>query len=147
MALTYEEKIAIAKLKAEGLSAYAIYQKVGIPKDRVYRALKDDEELRRLVDDFAKDCEENKKNAAENAKQALRDLYNEHGKELVDKFYQLINVPAELVEASSLRDRMGAAKLMLEMVENIANVADEAQIDDECAATIEIIAEDASGGE
>ena len=147
MALTYEEKIAIAKLKAEGLSAYAIYQKVGIPKDRVYRALKDDDELRRLVDDFAKDCEENKKNAAENAKQALRDLYNEHGKELVDKFYQLINVPAELVEASSLRDRMGAAKLMLEMVENIANVADEAQIDDECAATIEIIAEDASGGE
>ena len=147
MALTYEEKIAIAKLKAEGLSAYAIYQKVGIPKDRVYRALKDDEELRRLVDDFAKDCEENKKNAAENAKQALRDLYSEHGKELVDKFYQLINVPTELVEASSLRDRMGAAKLMLEMVENIANVADEVQIDDECAATIEIIAEDASGGE
>lgn len=147
MALTYEEKIAIAKLKAEGLSAYAIYQKVGIPKDRVYRALKDDKELRRLVDDFAKDCEENKKNAAENAKQALRDLYNEHGKKLVDKFYQLINVPTELVEASSLRDRMGAAKLMLEMVENIANVADEAQIDDECAATIEIIAEDASGGE
>ena len=74
-------------------------------------------------------------------------MYNEHGKELVDKFYQLINVPAELVEASSLRDRMGAAKLMLEMVENIANVADEVQIDDECAATIEIIAEDASGGE
>ncbi len=147
MALTFEEKIAIAKLKAEGLSAYAIFNKLGIKKDKVYSALKNDEELRRLIEDFSKDVAEDKKNAAENAKQALRQLYNDHGKELVDKFYQIINVPPELVEASSLRDRMGAAKLMLEMVENIANIADEEQISDECAATIEIISEDASGGE
>lgn len=147
MALTYNEKIAIAKLKAEGLSAYAIYNKLGIQKDRVYYALKNDEELRILIEEFSIEAEDNKKTAAQNAKQALKNLYEEHGKELVDKFYQLINVPEELIEASSLRDRVGAAKLVLEMVGNIANAADEAQIDDECAATIEIIAEDASGGE
>lgn len=146
-ALTYDEKIAIAELAAQGLSAYAIFKKLGIPKDRVYRALKNDDELRSLVADFATDCEENKKNAAENAKTALRDLYLTKGQELVDKIYKLVNVSEELIESSSLRDRMGAAKLMLEMVENIANVADEAQVDDECAANIEIIVEDASGGE
>ncbi|MBR3680608.1 MAG: hypothetical protein IKL79_01230 [Clostridia bacterium] len=146
-ALTYDEKIAIAELAAQGLSAYAIFKKLGIPKDRVYRALKNDDELRSLVADFATDCEENKKNAAENAKTALRNLYLTRGQELVDKIYKLVNVSEELIESSSLRDRMGAAKLMLEMVENIANVADEAQVDDECAANIEIIVEDASGGE
>lgn len=147
MALTFEEKIAIAKLKAEGLSAYAISKKLNIPSTSLYRALSDDKELGDLIGELGEDWEENKKTAAANAKQALRQLYNDHGKELVDKFYQIINVPPELVEASSLRDRMGAAKLMLEMVENIANIADEEQISDECAATIEIISEDASGGE
>lgn len=147
MALSYNEKIAIAKLKAEGLSGYAIAKKLNISSTSLYRALSDDAELIDLVDQFGELWKENKKTAAQNAKQALKNLYEEHGKELVDKFYQLINVPEELVEASSLRDRVGAAKLVLEMVGNIANVADEAQIDDECAATIEIIAEDASGGE
>lgn len=146
-ALTYDEKIAIAELAAQGLSAYAIFKKLGIPKDRVYRALKNDDELRSLVADFATDREEIKKNAAENAKTALRNLYLTRGQELVDKIYKLVNVSEELIETSSLRDRMGAAKLMLEIVENIANVADEEQIDDECAATIEVVVEDASGGE
>lgn len=147
MALSYNEKIAIARLKAEGFSAYAIYQKIGIPKDRIYRALKEDEELRNLVESFAKECEENKKKVAENAKAALSTLYQERGQEMVDKFYRLVNVSEELIESSSLRDRMGGAKLMLEMLENMANISEEAQIDNECAATIEIIAEDASGGE
>lgn len=146
-ALTYDEKIAIAELAAQGFSGYAITKKLGIPKDRVYRALRSDDELRSLVADFATDCESNKKTAAENAKTALRNLYKERGQELVNRFYKLINVPEELIESSSLRDRMGAAKLLLEMVENIANVADEEQIADECAATIEVIVEDASGGE
>ena len=147
MALTYEEKIAIAKLKAEGLSAYAIFRQLGIQKDKVYSALKSDEELRILIEDFSKVSEYNKKNAAENAKQELKRLYEEHGKELVDKFYELIAVPPELVKSSSLRDRMGAGKLMLEMIENIACIADEEQIADECAATIEVVVEDASGGD
>ena len=146
-ALTYDEKIAIAELAAQGLSGYAIFKKLGIPKDRVYRALKNDEELRSLVADFATNCEHNKKTAAENAKAALRDLYLNKGQELVDKIYKLVNVPEELIESSSLRDRMGAAKLMLEIVENIAGVADEEQIAEECAATIEVVVEDASGGE
>lgn len=147
MALTFDEKIAIAKLKAEGLTPYAIAKRLGWKKDRVYRALTNDKELQALCEEIANESESNKKTAAENAKQALKDLYINKGKELVDRFYKLIDVPEELIESSSLRDRMGAAKLMLEMVENIANIADEAQIDDECAATIEIIAEDASGGE
>ena len=84
---------------------------------------------------------------AENAKAALSTLYQERGQEMVDKFYRLVNVSEELIESSSLRDRMGGAKLMLEMLENMANISEEAQIDNECAATIEIIAEDASGGE
>ena len=58
MALTYEEKIAVAKLKAEGLSAYAIFNKLGIQKDKVYNALKNDEELRILIEDFSKDVAE-----------------------------------------------------------------------------------------
>lgn len=147
MALTFDEKIAIAKLKAEGMAPHSIAKKLGMPRDRIYRALKSDEELQRLCDEISTECDGEKKTAAENAKQALKDLYINKGKELVDRFYKLIDVPEELIESSSLRDRMGAAKLMLEMVENIANIADEAQIDDECAATIEIIAEDASGGE
>lgn len=147
MALTFDEKIAIAKLKAEGLTPFAIANRLGWKKDRVYRALANDEELQALCEEMANESESNKKTAAENAKKALKDLYINKGKELVDRFYKLIDVPEELIEASSLRDRMGAAKLMLEMVENIANVADEEQTDDECAATIEIIAEDASGGE
>lgn len=147
MALTFDEKIAIAKLKAEGLTPYAIAKRLGWKKDRVYRALDKDEELQALCEEIANESESNKKTAAENAKQALKDLYINKGKELVDRFYKLIDVPEELIESSSLRDRMGAAKLMLEMVENIANVADEAQVDDECAANIEIIVEDASGGE
>jgi hypothetical protein len=100
-----------------------------------------------LVESFGELSGESKKNAAANARQALKELYEKRGVELVEKFYKLINVPEELIEASSLRDRVGAAKLVLEMVGNIANAADEAQIDDECAATIEIISEDASGGE
>lgn len=147
MALTFDEKIAIAKLKAEGLTPYAIAKRLGWKKDRVYRALTNDEELQALCEEIANESESNKKTAAENAKQALKDLYINKGKELVDRFYKLIDVPEELIESSSLRDRMGAAKLMLEMVENIANIADEAQSDDECPVTIEIIPEDASGGE
>lgn len=147
MALTFDEKIAIAKMKAEGLTPYAIAKRLGWKKDRVYRALDKDEELQALCEEIANESESNKKTAAENAKQALKDLYINKGKELVDRFYKLIDVPEALIESSSLRDRMGAAKLMLEMVENIANVADEAHVDDECAANIEIIVEDASGGE
>jgi DNA-binding phage protein len=147
MALTFDEKIAIAKLKAEGLTPYAIAKQLGIRREKIYRALKADKELQDLCNDLTTDCNADKKTAAENAKQALKDLYINKGKELVDRFYKLIDVPEELIESSSLRDRMGAAKLMLEMVENIANVADEAQIDDESAASIEIIVEDASGGE
>ena len=147
-ALTYDEKIAIAELAAQGLSIYAIYRKLGIPKQKVYDAFNGkDKELLDLIDDFKTDLEGSKKNAAENAKAALRNLYLTKGQELVGKIYKLVNVPEELINDSSLRDRMGAAKLMLEIVENIANVADEEQIDDECAATIEVIVEDASGGE
>ena len=147
MALTYEDKIAIAKLKAEGLSAYAIAKKLKLPKSSIYHALSKDNELVGLIGSFETDVEQTKKNAAENAKQELKRLYEEHGKELVDKFYELIAVPPELVKSSSLRDRMGAGKLMLEMIENIACIADEEQIADECAATIEVVVEDASGGD
>ena len=146
-ALTYDEKIAIAELAAQGLSIYAIYKELGIPKQKVYDAFKTDTELLELIDGFKTELESDKKNAAENAKAALRDLYLTKGQELVGKIYKLVNVPEELINESSLRDRMGAAKLMLEIVENIANVADEARVDDECAATIEVIVEDASGGE
>lgn len=148
-ALTYDEKIAIAKLAAEGLSTNAIVKQLGIRnKMRVYNAFNEkDKELLDLIDSFKTEIESNKKNAAENAKAALRDLYLNKGQELVDKIYKLVNVPEELIESSSLRDRMGAAKLMLEIVENIATVADEEQIAEECAATIEVVVEDASGGE
>lgn len=147
MALSYTDKVAIAQLKAEGLTPYAIAKKLNISSTSLYRALENDTELLGLVESFGELSGESKKNAAANARQALKELYEKKGVELVEKFYKLINVPEELIEASSLRDRVGAAKLVLEMVGNIANAADEAQIDDECAATIEIISEDASGGE
>ena len=39
MALTYNEKIAIAKLKAEGLSAYAIFNKLSTAYQTLFFSL------------------------------------------------------------------------------------------------------------
>ena len=111
MALSYTDKVAIAQLKAEGLTPYAIAKKLNISSTSLYRALENDTELLGLVESFGELSGESKKNAAANARQALKELYEKKGTELVEKFYKLINVPEELIEASSLRDRVGAANL------------------------------------
>jgi IS30 family transposase len=57
MALTFDEKIAIAKMKAEGLTPYAIAKRLGWKKDRVYRALTNDKELQALCEEIANESE------------------------------------------------------------------------------------------
>ena len=145
--LSYEQKLLIARLKAECTPANQVWKKVGISKDRYYRALKEDEELRMLCEDLATTVDKEKARALLNVKERISRYFNDESEKLINLFSSIIDVPKTVIDASSLRDRMGAGKLLLEMMERQVSDGEENNGIDETPAIIEVVVEDASGGE
>lgn len=147
MALNYEQKILIAYMKAANANVNTIARALGISRDAYYRAIKSDNELGDLCNDIATTVKNEKARACASAKEQIRQHFENNSNQLVQLFADIITVPKEVIDASSLRDRMGAGKLLLEMMEKqIAQNENEGN-EDETPAIIEVVVEDASGGE
>ncbi len=144
---TYEEKLLIAELIGKGHTPYQISREFKLPKDRLYRALEKDEELVQLCEEFRRECEQLKARARLDAMESLRKHFEERNEKLNKLYFDILDVSKEVIERSDLCDRMRAAKMLLEMIKLQAADSEEDSNIDETPAIIEVVVEDASGGE
>ena len=147
MAFSAAEKIAIAKKMAEGKKAPTIAKELKLPRSSVSAFISSpDEELQSLLNEFGAILDDYKKREVSKAISSLKDLYTYRVDSLLATWCELVDLSEEDIKGASVRDRVGAAKLILEMVENLADRADE-EVKDDNATEIEIIVEDASKDE
>ena len=144
MAFSTAEKIAIAKKISEGKKAPTIAKELNLPRSSVAALISHpDQEFTSLLGEFETFLDIYKKRESEKAIKSLKDLYENRLDSLLSTWCDLVDLPKEAIEVSSIRDRVGAAKLILEMVESLANSTKDESTDN-AATTIEIIVEDAS---
>lgn len=143
MAFSTAEKLKIAERIAGGKKPYSIAKELGISRSSISYALEHDKELIEILERFSTNLDDYKKRESEKAIKSLKDLYEKRLDSLLSTWCDLVDLPKEAIEVSSIRDRVGAAKLILEMVESLANSTKDESTDN-AATTIEIIVEDAS---
>ena len=146
MALSSTDKLNIAKKLAEGKKPYTIAKELGLSRSSVEYAVSHDKEIKALADEIRTEIDEVKKREVDEAITSLKELYEKRLDSLISTWCELVSLPKELIDVTSTRDRVGAAKLILEMVDHLARYASEEEAD-ETAASIEIIVEDASQDE
>ena len=147
MAFTAAEKIAIAKKMTEGKKAPTIAKELNLPRASVYAYMsKPDDELLGYLNEFGAILEDYKKREINKAISTLKELYEHRVDSLLATWCERVDLSEEDIKGASVRDRVGAAKLLLEMVENLADRANEENVDTQ-ATEIEIIVEDASADE
>lgn len=103
-----QKKIIVAAYASGAATAPELAKEYGVSAMTVYRVIEADP-------DFVKKCEEIKNEAENEAAETLREYFannQKHGRNLVSR---LLNIPDELIDASSLRERVGAAHYVKEM--------------------------------
>ena len=143
MAFTRSDKMNIAKRMADGKKSYTVAKELGISRSTLDYALKHDAELCELISEFQAELSEVKKSETERAINSLKDLYESRLDSLLDTWQNLTDLPKEKIDDTSIRDRVGAAKLILDMIVSLSQISKEER-EDESATSIEIIVEDAS---
>ena len=146
MALSSTDKLNIAKKLAEGKKPHTIAKELGLNRSSVEYAISHDKELIKISGEIRVQLGDIKKREADEAITSLKELYEKRLDSLISTWCELVALPKELIDVTSTRDRVGAAKLILEMVDHLARYASEEEAD-ETAASIEIIVEDASQDE
>ena len=146
MALSSTDKLNIAKKLAEGKKPHTIAKELGLNRSSVEYAISHDKELIKISGEIRVQLGDIKKREADEAITSLKELYEKRLDSLISTWCELVALPKELIDVTSTRDRVGAANLILEMVDHLARYASEEEAD-ETAASIEIIVEDASQDE
>lgn len=143
MAFTRSDKMNIAKRMADGKKSYTVAKELGISRSTLDYALKHDAELCELISEFQAELSEVKKKETERAINSLKDLYESRLDSLLATWQDLTDLTKEKIDETSIRDRVGAAKLILDMIMSLSQIAKD-ESEDDGATSIEIIVEDAS---
>lgn len=103
-----QKKNIVAAYAAGRYTARELASKYGTSIDAIYRVIKADKQ-------FAEKCKNIKNEAEEEAAETLREYFANNQKQAKNLVARLLNIPDELIEASSLRERVGAAHYVKEM--------------------------------
>lgn len=129
-----QKKNIVALYAAGGISQKALASKYGVSESTIRNTINSDP-------DFAENCGHIKKEAEEETEESLREYFKSSqgfAKGLIER---LLNIPDELIEASSLRERVGAAAYVRDM---FLTDKDEDVGEDDTPSIIEVVVEDAS---
>ena len=103
-----QKKNIVASYIAGGVTYSMLARKYGVGIDTIRRAVKADPE-------FAKKCEELKKEEEAQTAQSMAEFFAAGRKNAQSLITRLLNIPDELIESSTLRERVGAAHYIKEM--------------------------------
>lgn len=129
-----QKKNIVALYAAGGISQKALAKEYGVSETTIRNTINSDP-------DFAENCGYIKKGAEEEISESLREYFKSSqgfAKGLIER---LLNIPDELIEASSLRERVGAAAYVRDM---FLSEKDDNEGEDGTPTTIEVVIEDAS---
>lgn len=117
-----QKKNIVAAYAAGRYTARELASKYGTSIDAIYRVIKADKQ-------FAEKCKNIKNDAEEAAAETLREYFANNQKQAKNLVARLLNIPDELIDASSLRERVGAAHYVKEMFlgKDGADAADETE--------------------
>ena len=128
-----QKKNIIAAYAAGGVSQKALANKYGVSESTVRNIINNDP-------DFAENCGQIKKESEEETFKSLKDYFSSNQKFAKNLIGRLLDIPDELIAASTLRERVGAASYIRDMF--IIDGASDAV--DDTPANIEVVVEDAS---
>lgn len=137
MKLTEKQKKNIIAAYATGdVTQKSLAKKYGVSESTIKRVIQKDP-------DFDGKCTTIKKEAEEEAVKSMTEYLNSRkaqGQSLIDR---LLDIPDELISASSLRDRVGAANYIYQMhKEKASDDSGKEALDKLCAAIASIGSED-----
>ena len=130
-----QKKNIVAAYASGGVSYKALAKKYGVSDATISRIIASDPE-------YVRKCNEIKNEGEEESCKSLKDYFannQTHAKKLISR---LLDIPDELIAASTLRERVGAASYIRDMF--IIDSASDAV--DDTPADIEVVVEDASEG-
>ena len=130
-----QKKNIVAAYASGGVSQKALAAKYGVSESTIRNIINNDP-------NFAENCRQIKKESEEESCKSLKDYFannQTHAKNLISR---LLDIPDELIAASTLRERVGAASYIRDMF--IIDSASDAV--DDTPADIEVVVEDASEG-
>lgn len=129
-----QKKNIVASYAAGGVSQKALAVKYGVSESTIYRIVEKDST-------FEGKCKSIKKEAEKVTQESLKEYFKSSqgfAKGLIER---LLNIPDELIDASSLRERVGAAAYVRDM---FLSEKDEGDSKDDTPTVIEVVVEDAS---
>lgn len=103
-----QKKNIIAAYAAGGVSLSDLAGRYKVSVETIRRAVKSD-------GDFVKKCEDIKKESDEETFKSLKDYFSSNQKFAKNLIGRLLDIPDELIAASTLRERVGAASYIKEM--------------------------------
>lgn len=103
-----QKRIIVAAVASETATVNELAEEYKVSAMTIYRVLEANPE-------FVKQCEYIKKKAEEETAETLKEYFSNNQKHARSLVSRLLNIPDELIDASSLRERVGAAHYVKEM--------------------------------
>ena len=122
--LTEQQIRLIVAAAAGGASLRDIAAEYGVSKDKIAKILRENKDLKTNADRIKKEADE-----ADYAD--IAEFFNQNRGKLAGRLAKALDIPDEIFEASSIRDRAGFAKIVTELILTMKN---EGSKDDEAAS-------------
>lgn len=107
--LTDKQVHMIVAASAGGATLREIAEAYGVSKDKIAKVLRENKDLKTVADNIKKESDKQEYND-------LLDYFEKNRVHLAGRISKALDVPDEVFDASSLRDRGGFAKLVSELV-------------------------------
>jgi predicted DNA-binding protein YlxM (UPF0122 family) len=107
--LTDKQVHMIVAASAGGATLREIAEAYGVSKDKIAKVLRENKDLKTVADNIKKESDQQEYND-------LLDYFEKNRVHLAGRISKALDVPDEVFDASSLRDRGGFAKLVSELV-------------------------------
>lgn len=130
MKLSPKQKKNIIALYATGeYTLEALAKKYKVARNTIHKVIKSDKDFAQKVDDIKKEVEEE-------AVKSLAQFIEDHQKDGQSLIERLLDIPDELIAKTSIRDRVGASSLLLQMLTTKLNNTNSGKdaLDELCSA-------------
>ena len=107
--LTEQQIRLIVAAAAGGASLRDIAAEYGVSKDKIAKILRENKDLKTTADNL-------KKESDEQAYADIAEFFNQNRSKLAGRLAKALDIPDEIFDASSIRDRAGFAKVVTELI-------------------------------